>query len=413
MTGPATRRRLSPAALLGGLALVTVAVAIFTPEAPGMREGGRSSYSSGPDGIRMMFELAERMGWEARRRVAPLDSVPALPSAVHLVVSPAQALGAHEVNRLLSHVRRGGGLIFSVDDADEIADSLGLATGRPSRMLETFDDAGCPPREPFDASFMSIPPETHQIVWRRPAPGPTVPLVKSHSRLESGVPVIVGFRLGAGRVVAVSSSAVFTNQSLRECRWGADLATARVLEYVRPGGVSRPTLVFDEYHHGFGMRGGTLKAIAGYLSHTSSGRFLAQALIAGLLLVLAKAPRPVRPRDPVRIARRSPLEHADALGQAYSDVGATRTMATRLVSGLRRRVGRAVPGAARLDDPAFLAAIAGLAPALAPRVSVVERALREPITAREVADVGAAVRDIEGMLDERSTVEKGGQLGRT
>jgi hypothetical protein len=392
-------RTLKPVTILAVLAVVVVVVAVLTPESGGKREGGRSSFSAGSDGVRMMFELAQRMGWRADRRLTPLDSTAkSVAPTVHVVLAPGQALGAHEVHRLLMNVRQGGGLIFALDDGGEIADSLGLATGRPDRFLADYADPACPAPPTFsERSLMAIPPEVHQIVWRRPAPGPTVPLVTTKRRTD-GFSVGVGFPMGAGRVAVVSSSAIFTNDALRECRWGADIAAARVLEYVRPANVAHPSLVFDEYHHGFGMHGGSLSAVTGYLVHTSSGRFLAQALIAGLLLVLAKAPRPIVPHDPERIVRRSPLEHAEALGQAYADVGATRTVAARLVSGLRRRVGRIVPGGARLDDRAFLDSVAGRWPDARPSVSVVDRALREPMPPRELAAVGDAVRDIEHHL---------------
>ena len=161
------------------------------------------------------------------------------------------------------------------------------------------------------------------------------------------MPVASGFPWAKGRVAVVSTSAIFANDAVRVCEWGADVAVARILEYVRPDAPSRVPLVFDEFHHGFGMHGGSLTAVSRYLARTASGHFLVQALVAGLLLLLALAPRPLPPRDPVVIARRSPLDHADALGHAYADVAATRTAAQHLVSGVRRRVGRTVAGQRR------------------------------------------------------------------
>jgi hypothetical protein len=131
---------------------------------------------------------------------------------------------------------------------------------------------------------------------------------------------------------------------------------------------------------------------------TASGHFLAQLLLAGALLLLAFGPRPLPPVDPERLARRSPLEHADALAHAYADVDATRTATERLISGLRRRAGRAVvipPGA---DDATFLEAVTARDASLAASVQVVRRALSETVPASELNQVGDAIRAIEQQL---------------
>jgi hypothetical protein len=165
---------------------------------------------------------------------------------------------------------------------------------------------------------------------------------------------------------------------------------------VHPGGEA-PRLVFDEFHHGYGSHQGSLHAVVAYLSSTGSGRFLAQALLAGLLLVLARAPRPIVPREPARIARRSPLEHVDALGHAYADVDATRTATARLVSGVRRRTGRLGTRAGG-DDATFLAGIRERFPSLAASVDVVSDALGRTVSARELVAVGTALTTIEQHL---------------
>ena len=173
---------------------------------------------------------------------------------------------------------------------------------------------------------------------------------------------------------------------------------ARAFEFVRPEGVSSPRMIFDEFHHGFGAHGGSMMAIGHYLSGTSSGRFLVQALLAGLLLVLARAPRPIPPTDPERIIRRSPLEHADALGHAYADVGATRTATARLVSGLRRRAGRAAAASPGSDDAAFLDVVSQRYPSLNESVARVRHGLAESVSPRELVAIGEALNAIERQI---------------
>jgi hypothetical protein len=380
-------------ALLG----LAVAGALFTPEeaGPGVNF---SSYSTSPSGTRIMFELAQRMGWSASRRQAPFaaDRRP----AVQVVVGPGAALGGREAHGLLENVRRGGGLIFTVDDAPEIADSLGVvARGVDRRLLSAGDD--CLKRESSVDQNMpaAFAPAGHQIAWRRPAPGPVTQLAAGYSpRAPRSAPVAVGVPLGAGRIVAISSADLVTNEALRVCTWGADILAARALEYVRPPGSSSALIVFDEFHHGYGIHGGSMKAVSMFLSRTRAGRFLAQALAAALLLLFASAPRPIVPKESARIARRSPLEHADALAHAYSEVSATRTATARLVDGLRRRAGRMVPAARKASASDFLNAVASRHPSLAPKVAIARRGLDESLPPRELVSVGDAIATIEHAL---------------
>ena len=132
-----------------------------------------------------------------------------------------------------------------------------------------------------------------------------------------------------------------------------------------------------------------------YLSRTGSGRFFATLLVAGAVLLFAVAPRPIIPREPERVIRRSPLEHAEALGRAYSDVGATRTATARLVGGLRRRMRRSVAADRKTDDRGFLDVVARRYPTLAPQTTALQRGQRDQISPREFALMADAIHEIE------------------
>ena len=201
----------------------------------------------------------------------------------------------------------------------------------------------------------------------------------------------------------IAGEEVFANETMRNCQWGADVLVARAWEYMRAGAGDQP-LVFDEFHHGRGVHGGSVSAVTRYLSRTSSGRFFATLLAAGILLLFALAPRPIIPREPERIARRSPLEHADALGRAYSDVRATRTAALRLVGGLRRRIGRAVGAHRTADERAFLEAAARKYPSVTPHIALLQRALREQISPRELARLADAIEAVEAAVSASSSL---------
>lgn len=399
------------------LGILTLLIALLTPEPPGRAEGGLSTFSTAPGGAGMLYELARRLGWHTERRVVTLDALRAqgdTQPTVQVVLDPDEPLGAHEIHNLLENVRRGGGLVFSIDGDQALADSLGISRGLRAQFFSLVglpgsvdtlvaDDSTCVPlkRRGFvPGDVLTLPPEIREITWKRHAPGRVEPLVYSGGggANSGGAVAGLGFPLGKGRVAVIGGADVFSNAAVRVCRWGADVAAMRLIEYVRPRTDSNPTLAFDEFHHGFGVHGGSLKAAATYLWRTRSGRALLQALIAGLLLLLAMAPRPLVPRDDTHVVRRSPLEHAAALGRAYEDVGATRTATSNLIGGLRRRTRGIVPVAASADDDDYLAAVARRIPSLAPRVNVVNRARTTETTGRDFADVGRALATIEEQL---------------
>ena len=214
----------------------------------------------------------------------------------------------------------------------------------------------------------------------------------------------MGFPLGAGRVVVIADEDFVVNDVMRLCSTESDVAYVRMLEYLTKE--QRGTrIAFDEFHHGQGVHGGSLAAIQSYVVTAPSGRMLGQIAVAGLLLLIAAAPRPLAPRDPTRIARRSPLEHADALAHAYSAVGATRTATARLLAGVRRRTRRGRAGA-RESDEQILAAAASASPTAAPAASLVARALTDSIPARELSTVADALSTIENALTSRPYTRK-------
>ncbi|HEY4133006.1 MAG TPA: DUF4350 domain-containing protein, partial [Gemmatimonadaceae bacterium] len=326
MTGSSTAavaspfRRVSPAALLALLLVATVLVTLLAPEPADLGSSGPSSRSTSGNGARMFLELAQRMGWRATDRVVPFDSVSAAANdalSVQVVLAPEAPLRRAETHALLEHVRAGGGLIFDVEGNADLVDSLGL-TMTPDRHLASMNAANSSCGDvqlPRDQRAFVIPPTGRDFRWRRPPPGEVTMIGRVTDRRGTSA-LGIGFPLGAGRIVALGASDVVANEALRRCVWGGDVAAARTLEYVRPRTAAAPLLVFDEFHHGYGIKQGSPSAITVYLSRTTSGRFLAQAMLAALILLLANMARPMLPHDPPRIPRRSPLEHADALANA-------------------------------------------------------------------------------------------------
>ncbi|MGH7689573.1 MAG: hypothetical protein ACREN3_08220, partial [Gemmatimonadaceae bacterium] len=249
--------------------------------------------------------------------------------------------------------------------------------------------------------------ELQALLWTGPPPGPPITFaqVSATEPPHTRRPAMVGFPLGRGRVVVASDPDFLRNDALRVCENGLSVVAVQALQYLRAGGrVPRTRILFDEYHQDNGAQPGTLSAIVAFFGRTASGHLLLQLLGAGLVVLLAAAPRVLPPRGVTRVTRRSPLEHVDALGRAYAQVGATRTAVTRLVRGVRRRLGLAAARAmeGRSDDE-FLDWAARTAPPIAAEANRVRRALGASVSRRELAAVGDALAHIESSLTKLSS----------
>ena len=399
MTAPTSRksRFLRPTIALPVLGVIVLVVALFTPEPVEQGRGSVSTYSRSENGGQLVYELARRLGWRVARRLSPLDTATDA-SVVHVVLAPREDPGARETHHLLESVRGGGALVASIDERSTLFDSLRLASGPLGRFVAPDTSDHCDAGHERRSGLFATPPVIASIAWPRRPPPDLVTFARVSVRRGDEKPAAVGFSFGRGRIILVSDAELFTNDVVRVCQWQADLVVARALDYARRGDVSslRTTLIFDEYHHGYGTHPGSLRAIGQYLARTASGHVFLQLLVAGLVLLLAVAPRPIVPSDPERVARRSPLEHADALAHAYAEVGATRTITARLIDGVRRRVGR--HAAAATDNESFLHTVAAARPEFSDDVSRIQRALRQSVPPRELMAVGQSLHRIEQLL---------------
>ena len=443
------RRKRRMVALAAVLTLIVLA-AVLTPEMVGGRAGDSrlTTYSASAQGARLFYELASRLGWRVARwtRGGMID---ADRRTIVGVLSPVEPLGAVETHNLLEHVRAGAGLIYVMDSGSPLDDSLhvkrgvfggvyepaeaGIAeaprTASVSDTLqarhygaeqrdtsksddeETESSLECANAEPNGGALAMWPDQTvrlYRFEWSGARPAATVVFARSALEGRSGDSTArraslaaAGFPEGRGRVVVISDPDLLRNDVLRVCRWGLDVVAVRMLEYVAKGEVRRDRLLFDEYHQGYGTHPGTMRAIVVYLSRAASGHVLLQAMLGGLVLLLALGPRALPAHDAERIERRSPLEHVTALAHAYRRVGGTRTATSRLLRGVRRRVERGVRRNVRLtaneSDALFLEEAARM-PALADDVALIRRALAGPISKREFETVGSALKRVEESL---------------
>jgi len=398
-----TRPRVVLPIILALLALVT----LFMPQAADETGDARlSTHLAGSLGARMLYETAERLGWQVSQR----DTSP-IPdgrrgATIHAVLAPPRPISPEDAHAYLDAVRAGDGLLLVLNQRNALSDSLDVRHSPSGGFLQLIarDTAGCPDRREL------IPPlwpdrRVHlwSILWLRNAPDGRVVFATLRPEDDHFVPAApeaaAGFELGKGRVVVIADPDLLRNDVIRRCKWGADVRVVRMLEWLRAGGsVPRVAIDFDEFHQGYGRSPSMLRATSRFLTGHPVGRTLLQITLAALVLLLALAPRPIPPVDVERVERRDPLEQIDALAHAYEQVRATRTLAARLLRGVRWRVDRGWPMARARTDDAFLTELASRDPALADDVAIVRRALEQTVPDRDLPELAAALRRIEHTL---------------
>ena len=398
MANKSVDRWLRPVIVLPVLGLLLVVAVILSPSGLANTDTRLTTYSTTPFGARALYDVLGRLGWHVlrRRRVfrAPVDS-----TGTYLILSPPLDLSATEVSALLDAVRRGATIVVSPDAGSPLSDSLRIRRTRFDQDLEVLRSDTTDVSDPASALIAAAVNAGGFSRYLRPVarserdtepvfPPDTATLLRVRADSGRARPAIMTRRLGKGTAVIVAELAFARNDNVRDTT-GMILAV-RLLE--RAGIDRSHRLVFDEYHQGFGDAASMPAAIDQALFGTPVGRAAVQALIAGLILLLAVGIRPVAPRERPSIERRSPLEHVGALRLAYEQIQATRLATSRLVRGLRRRHPL---GAGALTDDAYLSLVAQRVPVAANDVALLQRALTRQMVPDTWVAVGGAIDHIE------------------
>ncbi|MDQ2665223.1 MAG: hypothetical protein M3Z05_04360 [Gemmatimonadota bacterium] len=401
-----------PGVVLPVVCSVALLVALLTPQAATGRFGDPrlTSHLANSLGAKVLYEMASRFGWKTVQQ----DSIGAPVSGdgrtVHAVLAPVTPVTPAEAHRYLEAVRAGDGLLFVVEGRSALSDSLDVTHYQRGGELPANVNASTECErytEMTPALWADGRVHLFGLRWMRGAPAERT-VFAMLQREEQGMrhpgEAAAGFALGRGRVVVVADPDLLRSDVLRHCEWGADVIAVRMLEWLRAGGaVPRTTLVFDEFHQGYGRRSGMMSTAGEFLVGHPVGRAIFAGVLAVVVLLLALAPRPLPPRDVERIERRDPLEQVDALAHAYEQVHATRTITASLLRGLRRRVEAGGVRPTGRSDDTFLETVQRGAPALEGDIAIVRHALATSIPNDELHDVGEAVRRIEDTLTTTNT----------
>ena len=138
---------------------------------------------------------------------------------------------------------------------------------------------------------------------------------------ENAVAAAITKNMGAGRIVFVSDSYAFSNETLRKTD-NAVWIVARTSEWDE-------AVFIDEYHHGFGQKREMLPLIGTFL--VSPWGFMSMQLaLAGFVFMLGTRRRFGRPIEELPVERTSPIEAVEALGGLF-EAAQARVLSVRTI----------------------------------------------------------------------------------
>ena len=306
-----------------------------------------STFFTDPSGARALFLVVRRFSPDAEQWRRPFQFLPAPGEAGTLfIAAPQRPLSEREAQDLERWLQGGGQLVLLTANgwpmrrqaaAGETNEPEAAAIG--GRAIPTF-------LARWEPSLGWTGTEKHLRTGR--ATGPSIPAGeitvgwRAGFRNTGGARVIasadktalaVEIQVGRGRIVAVADPAMASNGALRRSDnavWLVGLMT----------GWSGAKILFDEYHHGFGQKRGTMDLTWAFFQ-TPWGWCLLQLLAAGLLYLFVYRRRFGRIREPLAVERSSPLELIGARAGMFQSAGAQRLAADLIVQHLCQSLGKA------------------------------------------------------------------------
>ena len=394
--------------LIGVLLAVTIVVMLVfgaQTEQVSALDTRVSTLSSGPDGSKALYDVLARLGVAEERRRQPLFDLnrhARRRPAVLAVLDPPIDLQAAELEQIVRFVRAGG-VVVAAGSGGGVTRCVGWVTANAARLVRVDTFAVQRP-----APGLDLPPVADYL---RPAGvagkgdagrrlrGGAIDVDECNAltpvaqdtllRLRNGRPAVLRLRYdGGGSVTLVADVVYFRNRT-----WRATDVPAFVAPLLVPTG--RGSVVWDEYHQGYGEEPSVMGALGAWLGRTPLGWALLQLAAVAVVALAAAAIRFGPARAVIERRRRSPIEHLEALAAGLEGAAGVDTSVTLTVSSLRRRLGRTgvlSPG----EQASWLAALELALPTTAGRNAVrrLRDILNQPGGPERALSAAQAVEDV-------------------
>jgi Domain of unknown function (DUF4350) len=359
---PSTRKsdRLLLAALLTAAAIISLlTVLVAPPQRMGGKPRQRSTFFNTKDGTKAAYLSLERLGYSVDRLRRPIAEGLASDVRTLAVIEPVIPITDHEAEQLLIWVRDGGRLLLAPGSRIERYTPFRSAT---SATDDWFDWTVAPTpfssEDPSGSEMEITPAESPEATDL--LQGITKLTVGDNARFAKNVvatngaladcPVTPLWRddtgviaavvtCSAGEIIVLADTHALSNRGLAEADnalWLANLARRLQGEH------DSATLVFDEYHAGFGQQVPSWIAIARLMVAEGWGPSVGQAVLVAFLWLFSRGVRFGRPSDFTLTRRRRRGEFAVAAGQLLHTARATDLAAETLRHHYHTRLCRAV-----------------------------------------------------------------------
>jgi len=302
--------------LTAGLAFVGV-----DPQEHGMSIP--STYSASSGGARAAYLLLQDLHY----RVSPWERSPTeLPiaegEAVLILADPVESPTNEERGALKDFVEGGGQVLFTGGRIKAFFPDAKVDVQIPTLEWKTFS-TNFPSNYTFGAQKIVLQTGT---TWQGLV-GSQLPLYG-----EARAPVVVSWRMGAGRILWWAAATPLTNSGItREGNLNLFLNAMNVPVPSDRGAVQ---IYWDEYFHG------QRTSLWSFVRKTPVAWGLAQVAVLGLIVVFAYSRRSGPVMMPPVVSRLSPLEFVDTLGGLYERAGAEPAMVGLVYQRFRATLSR-------------------------------------------------------------------------
>ncbi|MFL7793658.1 MAG: DUF4350 domain-containing protein [Anaerolineae bacterium] len=376
---------------LAVLVIVTILAAVFQTRQSEGKPPPLASFSSAPDGARALRLWLEQLDYSVSDEVdetfRPPDS-----ADVALILEPVIPIAEREWQAIDAWIERGGTLVL-VGESRWLTSYISFVVGHYDFRM-AYLDANEAITLTAQAPLLTSPPLTkpvyaHPSAYLRPDRDDFV----THLAVGSK-PVLVSFPLGEGQVIICTASFPFTNAGLKE-EGNPELALNVVTAASRSSTSNdKPTIWFDEWHHGVQPRQPTAVGPQDWLRYTPSGRALLYTAVV-VFVALALGGRRFGRAVPLpkRTARRAPLEHITAIANLSRRAGHRQAVLRYHYQRLKRDLGRRYRLSPALPDDEYATQLAEFNPNIDPQelLNLLVRLRKRKVSESEMIQLAAEV----------------------